>query len=156
MRFGKKELVLLNLVCIATAVVWHHLRRCEDIRMPPDLEYDYIVVGAGTAGSVLARRLLDNAVGTDDGPAQVLLIEAGRGEAPWYASVPLLSMALQATSIDWHFFTAPQKDALQCYNNQTHQRGLGRVESALRDVRAPGRTCGRPVSQAGVPRLRWA
>ncbi|XP_050050337.1 alcohol dehydrogenase [acceptor]-like isoform X1 [Dermacentor andersoni] len=119
MRFGKKELVALNLVCIATAVLWHHLRRCQDIRMPPDPEYDYIVVGAGTAGSVLARRLLDGAVGVDGSPAQVLLVEAGRGEAPWYASVPLLSLALQATSIDWHFVTAPQKDALQCYYNQS-------------------------------------
>ncbi|XP_049268402.1 neither inactivation nor afterpotential protein G [Rhipicephalus sanguineus] len=127
MRFGKKELVLLNLVCIATAVLWHHLRRCEDIRMPPDPEYDYIVVGAGTAGSVLARRLLDNAVGADGGPAHVLLIEAGRGEAPWYASVPLLSMALQATSIDWHFLTTPQKDALQCYNNQSLRLPRGKA-----------------------------
>ncbi|KAL1429128.1 hypothetical protein MTO96_016857 [Rhipicephalus appendiculatus] len=136
MRFGKKELVLLNLVCIATAVLWHHLRRCEDIRMPPDPEYDYIVVGAGTAGSVLARRLLDNAVGADGGPAHVLLIEAGRGEAPWYASVPLLSMALQATSIDWHFETTPQKDALQCYNNQSGTGGARHADYRLNALAA--------------------
>ncbi|XP_075734235.1 neither inactivation nor afterpotential protein G isoform X2 [Rhipicephalus microplus] len=127
MRFGKKELVLLNLVCIATAVLWHHLRRCENIRIPPDPEYDYIVVGAGTAGSVVARRLLDNAVGADGEPARVLLIEAGRGEAPWYASVPLLSMALQGTSIDWHFMTAPQKDGLRCYNNQSLRLPRGKA-----------------------------
>ncbi|KAL3170256.1 hypothetical protein MRX96_015292 [Rhipicephalus microplus] len=121
------ELVLLNLVCIATAVLWHHLRRCENIRIPPDPEYDYIVVGAGTAGSVVARRLLDNAVGADGEPARVLLIEAGRGEAPWYASVPLLSMALQGTSIDWHFMTAPQKDGLRCYNNQSLRLPRGKA-----------------------------
>ncbi|KAK8780658.1 hypothetical protein V5799_018000 [Amblyomma americanum] len=119
MRLGKKELVLLNLVCIGTAVLWHHLRRCQDIRLPPDPEYDYIVVGAGTAGCVLARRLLDSASGADGSAARVLLIEAGRGEAPWYASVPLLSLAMQATSIDWQFVTAPQKDALHCYHNQS-------------------------------------
>ncbi|KAH9362002.1 hypothetical protein HPB48_014941 [Haemaphysalis longicornis] len=75
-------------------------------------------VGAGTAGCVLARRLLDNAVGEDGAPAQVLLVEAGSGEAPWYASVPLLALALQTTSIDWQFVTAPQKDALYCFHNQ--------------------------------------
>lgn len=119
MRIGKKELVALNLICIGTAALWNHLRNCQDLRMPPDPEYDFIIVGAGTAGCVLARRLLDNAVGQDGAPAQVLLLEAGSGEAPWYASVPLLAMALQTSSIDWQFVTVPQKDALYCFHNQS-------------------------------------
>lgn len=76
-------------------------------------------VGAGTAGCVLARRLLDEKnYGREAVSPAVLLVEAGEGEAPWYASVPLASLALQGTSIDWQYFTEPHEDALHCYMNK--------------------------------------
>jgi len=46
-------------------------------------EYDYIIVGAGTAGCVLANRL------TADGTRRVLLLEAGGSDRSLWISVPV-------------------------------------------------------------------
>jgi choline dehydrogenase len=46
-------------------------------------EYDYIIVGAGTAGCVLANRL------TADGAQRVLLLEAGGSDRSLWISVPV-------------------------------------------------------------------
>jgi choline dehydrogenase len=57
--------------------------------------YDYIVVGAGTAGCVVAARL------SQDGAASVLLLEAGRGERTRAMTVPGEWPALLGTAADW-------------------------------------------------------
>ncbi|MFG2302063.1 GMC family oxidoreductase [Actinacidiphila glaucinigra] len=63
--------------------------------MSQAVEYDYVVVGAGTAGSVLAARL------SEDGAARVLLLEAGGPEVPEAMPAPHAWPRLLGTSSDW-------------------------------------------------------
>ena len=73
------------------------------ISPPPPSSYDYIVVGAGSAGSVVAARL-------SEAGAHVLLVEAG-GPAPSAAHIPAMVGSLQNSPIDWMFRTEPQEHA---------------------------------------------
>jgi len=64
--------------------------------------YDYIIVGAGASGSVLANRLSENP------DVQVLVIEAGHAKIPETADVPYRWAEHHFTDIDWAYFTVPQ------------------------------------------------
>ena len=63
-------------------------------------EFDFIVVGAGSAGSVVAGRLAENG-------HQVLLLEAGP-PANWFMTIPMLCGLFQKTPYDWQYKTVPQ------------------------------------------------
>ena len=65
--------------------------------------YDYIVVGAGSAGCVLANRLSAN-------PAvKVLLIEAGPTDSRREVSIPAAWVSLFKSELDWQYETAPEE-----------------------------------------------
>ncbi|MFB7274676.1 GMC family oxidoreductase [Streptomyces sp. NPDC056244] len=68
----------------------------------PAQEFDFVVVGAGTAGSVLAARL------SRDPSVEVLLIEAGQAEGPPAMSVPHAWPSLWGSEVDWGFQTVAQ------------------------------------------------
>ncbi|CAH2259725.1 glucose dehydrogenase [FAD, quinone]-like [Pararge aegeria] len=65
--------------------------------------YDFIIIGAGSAGSVMASRLSENP------EWNILLLEAGQDENV-LSDVPILFPALQTSSIDWQFVTEPSND----------------------------------------------
>jgi choline dehydrogenase len=64
--------------------------------------YDYVIVGAGSAGCVLAARL------TEDPDVSVLLLEAGPPDVNQNIHVPLGYLKLAGTELDWGYFSAPE------------------------------------------------
>jgi choline dehydrogenase len=69
-------------------------------------DYDYIIVGAGSAGCAIASRL------SEDPSVDVLLLEAGGADDDERISAPHRAWELWATPFDWGYTTAPQVGAL--------------------------------------------
>ena len=65
--------------------------------------YDYVIVGAGSAGAVLAARLSEDAATT------VLLLEAGGEAEADEISIPAAFPSLFKTKWDWNYSTTEQK-----------------------------------------------
>lgn len=65
------------------------------------MSYDYLIIGAGSAGCVLANRL------SEDPSCSVLLIEAG-GKGPLHLNIPGAYGILHRSKVDWGFHTEPQ------------------------------------------------
>lgn len=64
--------------------------------------YDYIIVGAGSAGCVLANRL------STDPNTTVLLLEAGKPDNKLEIRVPIAFNKLFKSELDWNYETEPQ------------------------------------------------
>jgi choline dehydrogenase len=64
--------------------------------------YDYIIVGAGSAGCVLANRL------SLDPTVRVLLLEAGQPDKLRNLHIPAAWSRTLQTPYDWHYYTEPQ------------------------------------------------
>jgi len=68
--------------------------------------YDYIIIGAGSAGCVLANRLSKN------GKYQVLLLEAGGPDTNFNIHIPGAYTKVHKSKDDWGFWTEPQENIL--------------------------------------------
>lgn len=84
------------------------------------LSFDYVIVGAGTAGCVIANRL------SAKPENRVCLIEAGPPDNHPFIHVPAATGAAIATeSLNWRFKTAPQRHLNNREIPQPRGRGLG-------------------------------
>jgi len=71
--------------------------------MRPTEEFDYVIVGAGSAGCVLADRL------TEDGANTVLVLEVGGSDRSIFVQMPsALSIPMGMERYDWRFYTEPE------------------------------------------------
>ncbi|XP_051155532.1 glucose dehydrogenase [FAD, quinone]-like [Leptopilina boulardi] len=83
-------------------------------------EYDFIIVGAGSAGCVVANRLTENSKWT------VLLLEAGK-EEPLIANVPGFTLFTERTYYDWNHQIEPDTNSCLLPDGCTfaHGKGMG-------------------------------
>ncbi len=88
--------------------------------------YDYIIVGAGSAGCVLANRL------SADSNTSVLLLEAGGKDWNPNIHIPAGFKNLFKTDVDWDYSTVPQKNM----NNRAMYLPRGKVLGGSSSINA--------------------
>jgi len=97
--------------------------------------YDYIIVGAGSAGCVLANRL------SEDGAARVLLLEAGGRDTHPFIHIPLgLGHMHKARMFDWGYDSEPEPHL----NNRRIEAMRGKVLGGSSSINVMAFTRGHP------------
>lgn len=97
--------------------------------------YDYIIVGAGSAGCVLANRL------SEDGAARVLLLEAGGRDWHPYIHIPLgLGRMHDNGMFDWGYQTEPEPNL----GNRRIEAMRGKVLGGSSSINVMAYTRGNP------------
>jgi len=86
--------------------------------------FDYIIIGAGSAGCVLANRLSANK-DTKSSPSTVLLIEAGGKDKKLEIHVPAGYGKLNYSDVDWGYYTEPQNNVNNRKMYQPRGKTLG-------------------------------
>ena len=83
-------------------------------------EFDYVIVGAGSAGCVLAARL------TEDPSRTVCLIEAGPRDGSIFIRMPAaLTFPIESDKYNWKFESEPEPELHGRTIGQARGRGLG-------------------------------
>lgn len=94
------------------------IHRLMSIEKKKILRFDFIVVGAGVAGPVIAKRLSDYRWW------RVLLVEAGP-EEPSLTALPGLAFNAINSSLDWRYLTEPtEPHPTACLGNYTFRSSV--------------------------------
>src|SRR5207237_10547064 len=101
------------------ALISRSRRRGEGIAVSTDADsFDYIIVGAGSAGCVLANRL------TASGRYRVLLLEAGGKDRNIWIHIPLgYGKLFSNPKVNWLYMSEPEPEL----NNRTVIQPRGKV-----------------------------
>ncbi|MEV4564013.1 GMC family oxidoreductase N-terminal domain-containing protein [Nonomuraea sp. NPDC049419] len=110
------------------------------------MEYDYVIVGAGSAGCVLANRL------SEDPGLSVALVEAGGKDDKLEIRMPAGFPKLFRTGYDWNFTTAKQSEMSGRELYWPRGRVLGGSSSMNAQMWVRG--CQQDYDQWGIP--GWA
>ena len=111
--------------------------------------FDYIIVGAGSAGCVLANRL------TASGRHRVLLIEAGGADRNIWIHIPLgYGKLFSNAKVNWLYASEPEPELNNRRVIQPARQGAGRIELDQRAPLHPRPGAGfRPLAPARQRRL---
>jgi choline dehydrogenase len=102
--------------------------------------FDYIIVGAGSAGCILASRL------TEDSSVRVLLVEAGGTDRRLIISMPgALPFVYQSTKINWGYQSGPEPHL----EGRTIDEKQGRVIGGTSSINAMIYNRGNPLDYEG-------
>lgn len=120
-------------------------------RNAPLREYDFVVVGGGSAGAAVAGRL------SEEPSWNVLLLEAG-GDEPPGAQVPSMVISYHGTELDWQYETQPEERACLSYPGQRCSWVRGKVLGGCSVLNGMMYTRGHPrdYDDWGLPGWRYA
>jgi len=98
--------------------------------------YDYIIVGAGSAGCVLANRL------TEDSGTSVLLLEYGGKDDSIFVQMPTaLQIPMSMPRFNWGFFSKPEINLNDRLVDVSRGKGLGGSSSINGMIYVRGNAC---------------